>query len=122
MHRVRSSLRLLLVWVLLVQSGIAAAHCLHAFDGSGFAIEICTAEGGLRVVHLGGEEPAVPAQHVPGFCAACHALPLVTLPAPPALAEPVSFAVAPVIWRTRGDVPTHSARTSPYAPRGPPIV
>lgn len=122
MRRIRLALHLLLAFALFVQSGTAAAQCLRALHGSGFAIEICTAEGGLRVVHLGTEEPGAPAEHAPGFCAACHALPHLALPAPPALAEPAAFAATPVIWPARTDPPARRARASPYAPRGPPIV
>ncbi|WP_439580136.1 hypothetical protein, partial [Elioraea sp.] len=102
MCRIRPVLHLLLALALLVQSGTAAAQCVRALRGSGFAIEICTAEGGLRVVHLGTEEPGAPAEHAPGFCAACHALPQLALPA---LAEPAAFAATPVIWPAQTDPP-----------------
>ncbi|GIX08422.1 DUF2946 family protein [Elioraea sp.] len=121
MSRLRCALRFLIAVVLFVQSGAAAAHCLRVLHDPGFAIEICTAEGGVRIVHLEIDGPGAPADHAPGFCVACHALPQLVVPPPPALAERLSFAATPVIWSARSEPRVRIAPSS-YAPRGPPIV
>jgi hypothetical protein len=121
----RSLLIRLLAAVLLLQSGVAVAHCLRGMGaGEGMLVEICSTEG-MRTIRLDANgEPA--ADHAPGgesgFCPACHGLPAVDLPAPPLLSTPawlgeaVSWAMAP------GDGWLPPARAPPYTTRAPPVI
>lgn len=125
MSSLRSLLIRLLAAVLLLQSGVAVAHCLRGMGGSeGLVVEICSAEG-MRTIRLDANgEPL--ADHAPaaegGFCPACHGLPAVDLPAPPRLSSPawlgeaVNWAMAP------GDGWQPPARAPPYATRAPPVI
>ncbi len=121
----RSLLIRLLAAVLLLQSGVAVAHCLRGMGaGDGLVVEICSADG-LRSIRLDANgEPM--ADHAPaaesGFCPACHGLPAVDLPAPPLVSTPAwlgdSIAWAPSPIGTLRP----PARAPPYATRAPPVT
>lgn len=126
--RVARSKRLLsclLALLLFVQTGVAVAHCLRgtAADQPLLA-EVCGPEG-KRTVALGpGGEPleAPEPDGELGFCPACHGLPQVLLPAPPAAEAALWRLVAPS-WHGHGSsVLLPAARASPYATRAPPAL
>jgi hypothetical protein len=123
--RFRSLLIRLLAAVLLLQSGVAVAHCLRGVGGGdGLVVEICSTEG-MRTIRLDANGDPV-ADHAPGaeggFCPVCHSLPGVTLPEPPRLATPAWLGV-PVTWQLVGtERPRPPARAPPYATRAPPVT
>jgi hypothetical protein len=111
--------------VLLLQSGVAVAHCLRGMGvGEGLLVEICSAEG-IRSIRLDANGEPV-ADHAPaaesGFCPACHGLPALDLPEPPQVSAPawlgeaVGWAMAP------GDGWHPPARAPPYKTRAPPVI
>ena len=116
----RSRLSWLLALLLVLQSGLAAAHCLGRVGGGGEAVTICT-PAGLRSVVLPatGDEPA--ATTPDGFCAACHALPTVMLPAAPMLSAPAWARASPATEPRAAAAPRPRARDPSGGPRGPPI-
>jgi hypothetical protein len=118
-------LRLLLALVLCLQSSLAAAHCLRmasAPQHKAFHVEICTADG-IVVMDLGGasDQDAPHDHHQAGFCLACHGLPQVVLPEPPAVPMPAERIVAAPHARPEATLPL-GARAPPYQPRGPPTL
>jgi hypothetical protein len=113
----------LLALLLLVQSGMAGAHCLRGMAaGDGLLVEICSIEGKRLVVLGPGGEPMdspAPASER-GFCPVCHGLPQVALPAPAVtLLEPLG--VATIHWHAKGEaLRLPPARAPPYTTRAPP--
>jgi hypothetical protein len=113
----------LLALLLLVQSGVAVAHCLRGMAaGDGLLVEICSIEG-KRLVLLGPEGEPIEAPEPSaegGFCPVCHGLPQVALPAPAVtLLGPIG--VAAVTWHAGGEaLRLPPARAPPYATRAPP--
>ena len=125
MARFRPFLIRLLAVVLLLQSGVAVAHCLRGMSaGDGMLVEICSTDG-MRTIRLDSQgEPA--SDHSPesegGFCPICHGLPGITLPEPPRLAMP-AWLGATIIWQVAGtDRLGPPARAPPYTTRAPPIT
>lgn len=112
----------LLGLLLLLQSGAAAASCLRSAAHPGIAVEICSAEGGMRTVLLPGDPAEDDASPQPGFCAACHALPAIDPPPPPALTTPIPAPIPGEAWALRpGFLPP--AGWPPGQPaRGPPAL
>lgn len=123
MARLKPFLARLLALLLLLQSGVAVAHCLRGMaPGDGLLVEICSIEG-KRLVVLGPEgepiEAPTPAAEG-GFCPACHGLPQVALPAP-AVTLLGPLGVATVTWQAQGEaLRLPPARAPPYATRAPP--
>ena len=118
-------LRLLLALVLCLQSSLAAAHCLRmtsAPQHKAFHVEICTAEG-IVVVNLGGAgDQDAPHDHDhAGFCLACHGLPQVVLPEPPAVPLPTERPVVASHVPPEA-LPPLGARAPPYGSRAPPTL
>jgi hypothetical protein len=113
----------LLALLLLVQSGVAVAHCLRGMAaGDGLLVEICSIEG-KRLVLLGPEGEPIEAPEPSaegGFCPVCHGLPQVALPAPAVtLLGPIGVAAVP--WHAGGEaLRLPPARAPPYATRAPP--
>jgi len=103
--------------LLLLQSGLGAAHCLAR--AASLAVEICAADGARQTIRTdeGGEAPG--ASHA-DFCAACHALPFATTPAPASPVERITW----VVWQAAAPnpppAPTPRARGPPSCPRAPP--
>lgn len=125
MARFRPFLIRLLAAVLLLQSGVAVAHCLRGMGGAeGMLVEICSTEG-MRTIRLDANGEPI-ADHAPeaegGFCPICHGLPGLDLPEPPRLATPAWFGTS-VVWAM---APTSQlrppARAPPYATRAPPVT
>jgi hypothetical protein len=121
--RLSSLLRGLIALVLLVQSGMAAGHCLRlaaAAPAPGFPVAICTAEG-LVVMDLGpGADHEAPAGgHEGGVCLACHGPGQALLAAPPGLKLP-SILPGPDRAGPAAEAPPAGARAPPYASRAPP--
>lgn len=125
MASLRSLLIRVLAAVLLLQSGVAVAHCLRGMGaGEGMLVEICSAEG-IRTLRLDARgEPA--ADHAPateaGFCPACHGLPAVDLPLPPLLSTPAWLSEAVAWAMAPGDCWQPPARAPPYTTRAPPVT
>ena len=125
MARFRPLLICLLAAVLLLQSGVAVAHCLRGMGGTaGLVVEICSTDG-LRSIRLDANGEPAP-DHVPkaegGFCPVCHGLPAITLPEPPRLASP-AWLGTPVTWQGMAEPRLRPpARAPPYATRAPPIT
>lgn len=125
MARFRPFLIRLLAAVLLLQSGVAVAHCLRDIAaGEGMLVEICSAEG-IRTIRLGvqGEPVSEPdGEMAGGFCPICHGLPVVMLPEPPGVATR-AWLDGIASWRGFGtDAPPSSARAPPYTTRAPPVI
>lgn len=122
--RFRPFLIRLLAAVLLLQSGVAVAHCLRGMAaGEGMLVEICSAEG-MRSVMLDaqGEPISSPDGEMAGFCPICHGLPVVMLPEPPGAFTPAWLDVT-AIWLGLGtDAPPRAARAPPYTTRAPPVT
>ncbi len=125
MARFRPFLIRLLAAVLLLQSGVAVAHCLRGMGaGEGMLVEICSTDG-MRTIRLDSQgEPAN--DHAPeaegGFCPLCHGLPGVTLPEPPSVFT-TAWLDASGIWQITGTEHVRPpARAPPYATRAPPIT
>ncbi len=125
MARLRPFLIRFLAAVLLLQSGVAVAHCLRGMGAAeGMLVEICSPDG-MRTLRLDAAgEPM--ADHAPaagsGFCPACHGLPSVDLPEPPRLAGP-AWLGTPITWAPApGDGWQPPARAPPYATRAPPVT
>ena len=120
----RAGLIRLLVAVLLLQTVLAPAHCLGRRLGlSGtLTIEICTVDG-LRTLHPGPGDPAVPPQAGrDGFCLACHALPHAATPPVPVLPPPAWVAVG-LAWAPSGHpAPPPAIRGPPAGARAPPVL
>lgn len=121
----RSLLIRLLAAVLLLQSGVAVAHCLRGMGaGDGLVVEICSPEG-MRSIRLDANgEPM--ADHAPaaesGFCPACHALPALDLPEPPQVSTPAWLGEAVTWAMAPGDGWRPPARAPPYTTRAPPVT
>jgi hypothetical protein len=115
----------LLALLLLVQSGVAVAHCLRGMAaGDGLLVEICSIEG-KRLVLLGPEGEPIEAPEPSaegGFCPVCQGLPQLVLPAPAVrLLTPVK--PAEPNWHAEGEaLRLAPARAPPHAPRGPPAL
>lgn len=120
MRGARPVLSALLSLVLLVQTGWAAAHCLIVVARAGHAVEICSPDGvrTIRVAEDGSALPETPAQAGDGFCAACPAITVPTLPAAPGLSAPAWIAIAAAL--VPAAILRPAARAPPYAPRAPP--
>nr|WP_249731904.1 DUF2946 family protein [Roseococcus sp. SDR] len=121
----RSLLIRLLAAVLLLQSGVAVAHCLRGMGAAGgLIVEICSPDG-MRSIRLDANgEPM--ADHAPaaenGFCPACHGLPGVDLPAPPQLSVPAWLGET-IAWAPSSSGTLRPpARAPPYATRAPPVT
>lgn len=121
----RTLLIRLLAAVLLLQSGVAVAHCLRGMATSdGLVVEICSPDG-MRSIRLDANGEPV-ADQAPaagsGFCPACHGLPAVDLPEPPRLASPAWLGTS-VTWQDRAEHRLRPpARAPPYATRAPPVT
>lgn len=111
-----------LALVLFGQSALAAAHCLRlaaAPQHTGFHVEICTAEGIVRM-DLGGSDQDTPAGHDhSGFCLACHGLPQMVLAEPVGVPLPASRPAAAPQAKPEARPPL-GARAPPYTSRAPP--
>ena len=123
--RFRPFLIRLLAAVLLLQSGVAVAHCLRGMGGAeGLLVEICSTDG-LRTIRLDANGEPAP-DHAPeaegGFCPVCHGLPGITLPEPLRLATPAWLGTAITWQETRQDRLRPPARAPPYATRAPPVT
>lgn len=120
MARFRPFLIHLFAAVLMLQSGVALAHCLRGMSaGEGMLVEICSSEG-IRSIRLDDSAPG----HIPGneasFCPICHGLPGILLPEPPLAAFPAWFD-ARSAWHSRAVESIGSlADGPPYSTRGPP--
>ena len=125
MATLRSLLIRLLAAVLLLQSGVAVAHCLRGMGAAeGLAVEICSPDG-MRSIRLDANgEPM--ADHAPatesGFCPACHGLPAVDLPGPTCLSTPAWLGEAVTWAMARRDGWLPPARAPPYTTRAPPAT
>jgi hypothetical protein len=122
LHRLRPVTRLLAA-ILFIQVAVAPAHCLAmAAVPQGLEAVICAPDG-MRTVHLGPDGQEVPA-HQPGagFCAACHGLPQVALPDPPAIPAPAWLDAGPGWHAGAAQRPPQAARAPPYSPTGPPTA
>ena len=123
--RFRPFLIRLLAAVLLLQSGVAVAHCLRGMGGAdGMLVEICSTDG-MRTIRLDPHgEPVT--EHAPGaeggFCPICHGLPGMSLPEPFRLATPAWLGTS-VTWQMAGAERVRPpARAPPYVTRAPPIT
>jgi hypothetical protein len=120
MRRASPLLIRLLALLLLLQSGMAMAHCLRGTAGTWLA-EICTAEG-MRMARLDGDGNEMPPAAEPAaFCPVCHGLPAIAAPPAPTAFMPVSYATA-IGWTPGADgTATPPARAPPYTGRAPPL-
>ena len=116
----RRRLSWLLALLLVLQSGLAAAHCLRLAGAGGGALTICT-PAGLHSVVLPPDDGAPAAPGPDGFCPACHVLPAVLLPAAPALPGATWAAAASARTPTTAGAPLPRARDPTRGPRGPPF-
>jgi hypothetical protein len=83
----------LIAALLLMQWGMAFAHCAKATAPVAFAVEICTAEGIQRVSLPIEDGDRQPHQAAPPICPACQGPAAFAIPAPEAiLAAPVWLA------------------------------
>lgn len=109
--------------MLLLQSGVALAHCLRAMaPADGLLVELCAVEG-KRLLLLGRDGAPIEAPQPAaesGFCPACHGLPQLVLPAPALLVLAPLRAAMPA-WHAAGEaLRLPPARAPPYATRAPP--
>lgn len=116
--------RLRICWVLasllLLQSGLAAAHCLtRAGTVVAETMALCT-PAGLRVA--GSDPPSGAPQAVlpEGFCPACGGLPAVILPPAPLLPRPTFAVVAAAGSFVLAAAISPETRDPARGPRGPP--
>ncbi len=111
--------------MLLLQSGVAVAHCLRGMAaGEGMFVEICSAEG-MRSVRLDaqGEPVSNPdGEMAGGFCPICHGLPVVMLPEPPGVATQAWLDGTASWLGFSTDAPPRAARAPPYTTRAPPFT
>jgi hypothetical protein len=119
---IRRLLSLAFALVLLLQSGVGAAHCLRWLGpADGLLVEICAAEGKrLTLLDAEGQPAEGRGETGAGVCPACAGLPAVPLPAPPILGEPVLFATAPSFRLVGSAELAPRARAPPYSTRAPP--
>lgn len=109
--RVRAALTKLLAVLLLLQWGTAFGHCLRLAApaaGTGFEIEICTADGIHRMVLPLDDGQGHGGQRAIPPCPACLG------PAAPALTPPPVSLATPVLLAQAADPP--APRPSPPAP------
>jgi hypothetical protein len=121
MRRLPPVLARLIAFALLLQAGLAPAHCLARAAGpAGMETVICSADG-MRSLHLGPDGQEVPAQDAgQGVCLACPALPQAALPAAPEVAGPAWVAAGPAWHPAAAEGLPPPARAPPFAPRAPP--
>ncbi|MBL6453803.1 hypothetical protein JMJ55_00625 [Belnapia sp. T6] len=120
MTRRRPLLTVVLALLLVLQWGGAFAHCLAALAGSE-GVVICSAEGGIRTLHLDAEgQPAAPAAAAHDSCPVC---PGGAAPAPPVPALPaLRIAYAPPPAPPIAGMPPAPACAPPQQPRAPPAA
>jgi hypothetical protein len=120
MARLRRLLAPLLAVLLFAQAATAAAACLRLAGGHTLAVEICTADGTPRTLHLpAGDTDEAP--HARGFCAACHALPAAPA-APGPLAAPSAPPLPGRVAAPAMHAPPHADAAPPYRATGPPAA
>jgi len=123
--RFRPFLIRLLAAVLLLQSGVAVAHCLRGMAaGEGMLVEICSPEGKRSVLlDARGEPVSNPdGEMAGGFCPICHGLPMVMLPEPSGVATP-AWLDGTASWPGfAAAAPPRAARAPPYTSRAPPVT
>ena len=106
----RHILPYLLAALLFLQSGVGALHCLRMATVDHAVI--CTPEG-IGPAPASADPADIHFTGGSGFCAACHALPVIEPPEAPRLA-------GAVIWIARDDRPPPRSFAPLPPPRGPP--